>query len=66
MATWGDILRAISDKLEKQRQEIADHMLTGKCSSFEDYKKQVGIGEGLARAQKEIKDSMKRLHNADD
>lgn len=65
MATLGDIFKAVIDDLERQKREIADGMLAGKCSSFEEYKKQVGIGEGLTRAQQTIKDKVKRLH-ADD
>lgn len=65
MTTLGDIFKAVVEDLERQKREIADGMLAGKCSSFETYQRQVGIGEGLTRAQQAIKDKVKRLH-ADD
>jgi len=65
VTTLGDIFKATREELEKQKREIADSMLAGKCSSFEEYKRLVGVGEGLTRAQKAIKDKVKLLH-ADD
>jgi|TARA_A100000172_G_scaffold15555_3_gene8150 hypothetical protein len=36
--------------------EYSDHMSTGACKSFEDYKQMAGVVEGLALAERELLD----------
>lgn len=66
MATIGDVFRASIERLEAKRLQVASDLLSGKCSSFDEYKKQVGIGEGLRLAIEEFKSSLKKIHESDE
>ena len=47
-------------KLRDNMNECSDHISTGSCKDFAEYKKMTGIIEGLALAERELLDYMQR------
>jgi|TARA_B100001094_G_scaffold308941_1_gene342112 hypothetical protein len=43
-------------KLRLIMNECSDHISTGSCKDFSEYKKMVGVIEGLALAEREVLD----------
>jgi|TARA_R100001530_G_scaffold1148_2_gene1991 hypothetical protein len=58
----GDLL---VDKFKKKLRELlnvkADNVATGSCASFDEYKHQAGVIEGLALAEREFLDIIEEL-----
>tara|TARA_R110000765_G_scaffold222676_1_gene326811 strand:- start:33 stop:236 length:204 start_codon:yes stop_codon:yes gene_type:complete len=47
-------------KLRDLINEYADHMSTGACKNYPDYQRMVGVVEGLALAERELLDYIKK------
>lgn len=61
-----DLLKKIQKTLTEEQNSIAQNMLLGQMSSFEAYKKSVGVAEGLERASGIISEMMKKLDDEED
>jgi len=46
----------LKKKIRLEMNEIADHMATGSCKSFEEYRQMVGFIEALAWVEREMID----------
>jgi hypothetical protein len=57
---------ALNRKLREDMNNYADDVATGSCRSFEDYKRLCGVIEGLAIAERHLKDLLAKLENDDD
>ncbi len=47
---------ALKKNIRLEMNEIADHMATGSCKSFEEYRQMVGFIEALAWVEREMLD----------
>jgi hypothetical protein len=43
-------------RLRQQMNECSDHISTGSCKDFPEYKRMTGVIEGLALAEREVLD----------
>tara|TARA_R110001632_G_scaffold90369_1_gene194139 strand:- start:222 stop:425 length:204 start_codon:yes stop_codon:yes gene_type:complete len=43
-------------RLRQQMNECSDHISTGSCKDFSEYKRMTGVIEGLALAEREVLD----------
>lgn len=59
------VLEYLRSAIRSLMNDRADHIAGGACDDFADYKKQVGVIEGLAMAEREILDLAERLKQAD-
>jgi hypothetical protein len=59
-SVWGTLKK----KIRSEMNEIADHMATGSCKSFEEYRQMVGMIEGLAWVEREILDLEEKLNQS--
>lgn len=57
---------AVNRKLREDMNNYADDVATGSCRSFEDYKRLCGVIEGLAIAERHLKDLLEKLESDDD
>ena len=55
------LLSLLRKKIREHMNEMADNVSTGNASSFEEYKRQCGVIEGLALAERELLDLDARL-----
>ena len=60
-----DELDLIGKKIREQMDSMADHMATGGCKSFDDYRYCSGVVAGLAVAEREKLDIKERMSIAD-
>ena len=60
-----DELDLVNKKIREQMDQMADHMATGGCKSYDDYKYCSGGVAGLAVAEREILDIKERIAVAD-
>ncbi len=51
-----NILMVLKDKLRELMNDRADHLATGSCKDFAEYKHIAGVIEGLALAERELLD----------
>ena len=51
-----NLFEVYQKKLRERMNEVADMVATGSAQSFEEYRKMVGIIEGLALAERELLD----------
>lgn len=49
-------LELLRQKFRDEMNDLADHISSGGCSSFEEYKHGTGVIEGLARAERALLD----------
>ena len=52
-------------KIREQMESWADHLATGSCKSFDEYKYYTGVIAGLAVSEREILDLKERATRAD-
>lgn len=57
---------ALNRKLREDMNNYADDVATGSCRNFEDYKRLCGVIEGLAIAERHLKDLLEKLETDDD
>jgi len=55
-ATQENIVDALQKKIRERMNEHADHMSTGNCKDFEEYRYLTGIISGLALVERDILD----------
>tara|TARA_R100000231_G_scaffold32034_2_gene28150 strand:- start:6129 stop:6314 length:186 start_codon:yes stop_codon:yes gene_type:complete len=60
-----DELDLVNKKIREQMDQMADHMATGGCKSYDDYRYCSGVVAGLAVAEREILDIKERIAIAD-
>jgi hypothetical protein len=58
------ILVAVRKKIRATMDQIADNIACGGCASFEEYKRQTGIIEGLALAERELLDLLEKYQES--
>jgi hypothetical protein len=58
------ILVAVRKKIRATMEQIADNVACGGCASFEEYKRQTGIIEGLALAERELLDLLEKYQES--
>jgi hypothetical protein len=58
------ILVAVRKKIRATMEQIADNIACGGCASFEEYKRQTGIIEGLALAERELLDLLEKYQES--
>jgi hypothetical protein len=58
------ILIAVRKKIRATMEQIADNIACGGCASFEEYKRQTGIIEGLALAERELLDLLEKYQES--
>jgi 3-oxoacyl-[acyl-carrier-protein] synthase III len=51
-----NLLSTLQVAYRKEMNEIADHLAMGGCTTFDEYKKCVGMLEGLAYAERALLD----------
>ena len=61
-----DLLEKMKKTLEDQRKNLANEMVQGRISDFNQYQKNVGIAEGLKIAENTIDDVFKKLNREDE
>lgn len=55
------VLGFLRKKVREMMETHADHIATGSCADWADYKRLTGVIEGLALAEREILDLIQRL-----
>ena len=55
------LLSLLRKKIREHMNDMADNVSTGNVPSFEEYKRQCGVIEGLALAERELLDLDARL-----
>jgi hypothetical protein len=55
------LLSLLRKKIREHMNDMADNVSTGNVASFEEYKRQCGVIEGLALAERELLDLDARL-----
>lgn len=65
MATDENILEFLRKKVREMMNEHADHVACGAAVDWADYRYNVGVIEGLAKAERELLDMMERLTQQD-
>lgn len=58
-----NVLDALKKVLREQMNDMADHIATGGCNDFPEYKRCCGIIEGLAKAERELLDLSKQFED---
>jgi hypothetical protein len=61
-----DFAAALNRKLREDMNNYADDVATGSCRSFDDYKRLCGVIEGLAIAERHLKDLLEKQENEDE
>ncbi len=56
------VVGSLRKKIRAQMNDIADAMAVGTCADIEQYRKMVGMIEGLAWAEREILDAEEKLN----
>lgn len=64
-AVTDNMLEYLRSKIRDIMNEHADHIATGCASDWPDYRYQVGIIEGLAKAERELLDMVEKLKEHD-
>jgi hypothetical protein len=57
------LLSLLRKKIREHMNEMSDNVSTGNANSFDEYKRQCGVIEGLAIAEREILDLDERLRD---
>ena len=60
MKQYTDAYEFLFDKLSEQEDVVAHHLVNGKASGIEEYKRLCGFVEGLRYAKETIKDLQER------
>jgi|TARA_R110002020_G_scaffold288701_1_gene504182 translation initiation factor 1 (eIF-1/SUI1) len=60
------LFEAYQKKLRERMNDMADMVSTGSAQSFDEYRKMVGIIEGLALAERELLDLVEAMKKGDD
>ncbi len=60
-AVEDNVLEFLRKKIRDTMNEHADHIATGGVVDWPDYRYQVGVIEGLAKAERELLDIMERI-----
>jgi hypothetical protein len=58
-----DVFDVLRKKLRERMNDIADAVSTGGCADIEEYRRQCGVIEGLAHAERDLLD-MKASYEA--
>ncbi|CAB4169519.1 hypothetical protein UFOVP1302_26 [uncultured Caudovirales phage] len=59
------VLEYLRKKIRDIMNEQADHIATGGASDWADYRYNIGLIEGLAKAERELLDLQERLEKQD-
>ena len=59
--TGDTLIEKFKSRLRNLMNERADNIATGSCASFDEYKHQSGVIEGLALAERELLDIIEEL-----
>lgn len=60
------VLQFLKRRLREAMETNADHIATGGCADWSEYKRLTGVIEGLALAEREVLDLIQRLEGAED
>lgn len=60
------ILELLASKLEDRKKQLSEFLCDGGAKTFDEYKSLCGEIRGLATAQMEIKDFVRKLKELDD
>ena len=66
MAAEENLFEVYQKKLRERMNEVADMVATGSAQSFEEYRKMVGIIEGLALAERELLDLVEAMKKGEE
>jgi translation initiation factor 1 (eIF-1/SUI1) len=61
-----NLFEVYQKKLRERMNEVADMVATGSAQSFEEYRKMVGIIEGLALAERELLDLVEAMKKGEE
>ena len=56
-----DVFSVLKKKIRTQMNDLADHLAVGSAKDMEEYRKVIGIIEGLAWAEREVIDLEDKL-----
>lgn len=59
------IVTVLHSRIKGHIEAYSDSVASGACNSFEDYKRMVGVIEGLRKAESELRDLVERYQEAD-
>ena len=59
--TGDTLIEKLKSRLRNLMNDRADNIATGSCASFDEYKHQSGVIEGLALAERELLDIIEEL-----
>lgn len=59
-------LELLDRKLEEEKQRFIEQMVEGKCTDFAVYRELSGVIRGLATAQYEVHDLLRKLKEANE
>ena len=59
------LFRKLEEKINEERQTLAEHVLQGSAQSYEDYKSRVGYLKGLSDALIWAKEAMEDIVGVD-
>lgn len=59
-------LELLNSKLEEEKQRYTEQIIDGKCSDFAVYRELSGVIRGLATAQLEVHDLLRKLKEANE
>lgn len=61
-----NLFEVYQKKLRERMNEVADMVATGSAQSFDEYRKMVGIIEGLALAERELLDLVEAMKKGEE
>jgi len=59
-----DFLGLLLEKVRDERRALAENMANGCCRDFSEYRRLVGLGEGLLWVEQQIVDLNRRIDEA--
>jgi hypothetical protein len=65
MVSDESVLEYLRKKIRDMMNDVADHVSTGGVIDWPDYRYNIGLIEGLARAERELLDLKERLEKQD-
>ena len=59
------IVTVLHSRIKGHIEAYSDSVASGACGSFDEYKRMVGVIEGLRKAESELRDLVERYQEAD-
>jgi hypothetical protein len=60
------VMKLLMDKANQRRQELLDHLGSGACKDYAEYREVCGVLRGLLHGNQNIEDLLERVKERDD